>query len=88
MKTMLRNGRLRPRQPKLPGRLEQGESADDIGLDEGLRADNGSVHVRLSREMHDGIDMVAPQQLVDQGPVADVALDKSVAGSEERFSGN
>jgi hypothetical protein len=56
------------------GRLEQGEGADDVGLDERARVVEGVVVVRLRREVHRR--PVVGEQLVDQGGVRDVADDE------------
>ena len=39
----------------LPGCFEQREGTDDVGLDEGLRAIDRSIDVRLGRQVDDGV---------------------------------
>src|SRR5439155_26193329 len=55
----------------------QNRGAADVGLDERKRVEEGTVDVRLGREVDDRID--AACQLVDKAVVADVALDEPVA---------
>ena len=39
----------------LPRRFEQRERAAEIGVDHRLRREDAAVHVRLRREVHDGV---------------------------------
>jgi len=52
--------------------LQQGVRADDVGLDEGRRAVNGSVHMRLGREVEHGVGLEGLVDAVHGGVVADV----------------
>ena len=56
-------------------RLEDGERADDVGVQERLRFGQRVVDVRLGGEVHDGVGL--GDQLVDQLGVGDVALHQS-----------
>ena len=52
-------------------------SADDVGLDEGVGALDRAVDVRFGGEVHDGVDALLAQQLLDQRGIADIAVDES-----------
>ena len=66
--------------PVVEGTLQQGEGALDIGADEIGRPVQGSVHMRLGGEVHDGARAVIGQQLRKQGLVADIAVHELVIG--------
>ncbi|MCY1367524.1 hypothetical protein D9M69_544650 [compost metagenome] len=55
-------------------RLQQVEGPDHVGLDELAGAMNGPVHVALGGEIHHGAGSMVFQQLVNQCPVANIAL--------------
>ncbi len=49
---------------------------DEVGFDKGIRARNRSINVTLGGEVHQGIDVIICQGLIDQRTVADIALYK------------
>ena len=60
-------------------RFEQPEGADDVGLDEILRAQDGAVHVALGGKIDHRPRAVLRQQPPQQLGIADVALHKGMA---------
>jgi len=64
--------------PGLARHVQQGEGAVDVGADEGLRAFNGVVHMRLGGQVDDVCDPMLSKALFDEDSVADVALDEAV----------
>ena len=69
-----------PLQPGPASGFQQREGADQIGLDEGRWAGDGSVHMAFGGEVGDGVDGVLAQQPIHQWPVADVALNEGMPG--------
>ncbi len=72
----LRGGAL----PRGAGYIEEGVGAEDVGAHEGFGAEDGAVHVAFGGEVDDGVDAVLGEEALDEGAVADVALDEDVAG--------
>src|SRR5699024_7917514 len=68
--------------PVAAHRLEQGERADQVGVDERGRVGQRVVVVRLGGEMHHRVD--ARDQLVDQLGVGHVADDELGAAAGQR----
>ena len=66
--------------PVLSGGFDEVEGADDVGLDEGLRAFDGVVDVAFGREVDDALDVVLGKEGFYEGFVADVAFDEGVVG--------
>ena len=60
------------------GRLQQHVRAHDVVMRELERVAEGVVHVRLRREVHDRVDLLRLQDVVDEVRRADVALDELV----------
>ncbi len=56
------------------GGLQQRLGADDVGGEEVTRADDRQAVVRLGGEVDHDVDVVLPQQRLDQLAVADVAV--------------
>ena len=61
------------------GDLQQRGGADHIGLDEGRRAVDRAVDVRLCGEVHDRIGAERAEEPFQRGAVADVGLREAVA---------
>ena len=66
--------------PVLSGGFDEVEGADDVGLDEGLRAFDGVVDVAFGREVDDALDVVLGKEGFYEGFVADVTFDEGVVG--------
>lgn len=66
--------------PVAPRRLEEAESADDVGLDEGLGTVDGAINVTFGGEVHDGLRMVIFKETGHEFAVGDIAFDEGVAG--------
>lgn len=62
------------------GGFQQSERSDQIGLHEGRRARDGTVHMAFGGEVDDGIDEVFAQQPIHQRSITDVALNKGMPG--------
>lgn len=60
--------------------FEQRKCSDDIRLDEGIRFDDGTIHVTFGREVYDCINLVFAKKSIDQYPVADVSMDEPEPG--------
>ena len=60
--------------------MEQGEGADDVGLDELAGAVDRAVDVRLGRQVHDRVGAMLLEDPGDLGGVADVDPLEVVAG--------
>ena len=60
-------------------RLQQMESADDVGLDEIFRSVNGTVHMTLGRKIDYRAGAVFGEQLVQHRRIADIAAHEDVA---------
>lgn len=58
--------------------LEKVIGAEDVGVNEVFRTVDGSVHVALGGEVHDGIRRVFFKEAVDDGGIANIGLDKGV----------
>jgi hypothetical protein len=71
-------------EPHAPRCLEQRVRADHVRLDEGVRTVNGPIDVRLGSEMHDGIDFLTTQQLLDQLAIANISADEAELGPAHR----
>ncbi|MCY1451930.1 hypothetical protein D9M71_688200 [compost metagenome] len=54
--------------------FEQVESANDIGVDECLRAVDGAIDMGLGGKIENGAGLVLFEQVLDQGTVTDIAL--------------
>ncbi len=65
--------------PVGPGRLQQPEGADDIGLNKVFRTVNGTIHVRFGGEIDDGANRVFAQQVIDQFGIANVAFNEDMS---------
>ena len=74
------------RAPVRPRLFQQRECPIDIGANEILRPADGPVHVALRREMHDGPGPVRFQQLPDQFPIANVAMNELIIAGPLRCS--
>ena len=72
--------RTRVREPVLPGRLEQGVRAHDIGLDKGIRPGDRTVDVAFGGEVHQGIDAIFTQGGQHRLVIADVRVHEVEAG--------
>src|SRR5262245_48973171 len=59
--------------------LKQREGAYHIRLDERRGTHDGPIHVGLRGEMHDSIDRMLTQQMLDQGAVADISWHDGMA---------
>ncbi|CFW50799.1 Uncharacterised protein [Bordetella pertussis] len=59
--------------------LQQGESAHDVGLHEGVGGPDGAVHMRFGGEIDDGAGPVFAQQPAHQRRVGDVAMHQQMA---------
>jgi hypothetical protein len=55
--------------------------ADDVGLHDRVRAVDGSIDMRLRGKVHDGVDRLLTQQLLNQGRIADIAMNEAVLRS-------
>ena len=60
--------------PVVAHRLQQGQGADHVGLHEGRRAVDRTVHVAFGGEIHHSIGAMFGQQPRHQGAVADIAM--------------
>ena len=60
------------------GGIQKLEGAHEVRHDEFFRGINGTIHVRLCRKVHDGIDLVLAQQITHELRVLDVALNKDM----------
>ena len=60
-------------EPFPPRDLQQRVGADDVGVDEGVRAQDRAVDMAFCREVHDGADVARVEQAGDEAFVADVA---------------
>ena len=60
--------------------LEEREGAADVGLIKSARAGNAAIDVAFSCEMDDRIDVVFDAKFFHESFVADISLDKQVAG--------
>ncbi len=70
--------RLGERFPEGAGGLEEVESPEDVGLQEGFGAINGAVHVGLGGKVDDGGEAVLGEEGGEEGGVVDVAVDEAV----------
>ena len=69
-------GFLSPIDPQSFRHLQQGVRTDDVGVDEGVRAGNRSVHMALCSKMNHGVYTMLLHQFFKQHFVADGALDE------------
>lgn len=60
--------------------LKEGEGASDIGLEEELGVGDAAVDVAFGGAVDDGVDVVFFTEGLYEGLIADIALDKVVAG--------
>ena len=60
--------------PDRARRLEQRLRPDDVGAEEQARVEDGQAVVRLGGEVHDDVDRLAPEHLLGELVVGDVAL--------------
>ena len=64
--------------PRLTGGLQQCEGSHHVRLDKCRRPGDGSVHVALGREVHDGVDGVRSKDRAYEVSIANVAMNKDV----------
>ena len=60
-------------EPYRAGGFQQRVRSHYVRLDERIRTRNGTIDVRLGREVHDGVQILGAQQRFDQRFVDDVA---------------
>lgn len=72
--------RVRQRFPIVAHCLEQGQSADHVGLDEGARAFDRTIDMAFGREVQHRVRLMFLQQASHERAVADVALDEDMVG--------
>jgi hypothetical protein len=60
-------------QPEDPRSLKQREGTHNVCLDERGGTGDGPVHVGLCGEVHDGIDGMLTQQMLDERVIRDIA---------------
>ncbi|SWM32792.1 Uncharacterised protein [Klebsiella pneumoniae] len=65
--------------PVVTGRLQQSEGADHVGLDEGGRAINGTVHMAFCRQVHHDIRAELAELGRHGSSIGDISLGKRVA---------
>ncbi|SSH70698.1 Uncharacterised protein [Klebsiella pneumoniae] len=65
--------------PVVTGRLQQSEGADHVGLDEGCRAINGTVHMAFCRQVHHDIRAELAELGRHGSSIRDISLGKRVA---------
>ena len=65
--------------PGLAYDLEQRAGADDVRAHKGPRRRDAAIDMRLRSEMDDGVEGVLGEELLDEGPIADVAMDEDEA---------
>ena len=65
--------------PITQGLLQQGERADDVGLDELRRTVDRAVDMTFGSEIHHAMRLVRIEQAAQRWPVADVHLSKAIA---------
>ena len=63
-------------QPMGASRGQQSMRTDKVGFDKGIGARNRSIDVALGSKVHQGIDVIICQGLMDQHTVADITLYK------------
>lgn len=63
----------------MTGRLQQSEGADHVGLDEGCRAINGTVHMAFCRQVHHDIRAELAELGGHGSSIRDISLGKRVA---------
>ncbi|SWX59878.1 Uncharacterised protein [Klebsiella pneumoniae] len=63
----------------MTGRLQQSEGADHVGLDEGSRAINGTVHMAFCRQVHHDIRAELAELGRHGSSIGDICLGKRVA---------
>jgi len=66
--------------PGGPGYVEQGKGAHDVGTNKGLRSQNRPVYMTLGRKVDNSINLVVLKKALDKGAVADITLNKDIAG--------
>ncbi len=66
--------------PGCSGYVEQGKGTHDVGTDKGLRPQNRPVHMTLGRKVDNSINLVVLKKALDKGAVADITLNKDIAG--------
>jgi len=66
--------------PCSPGYVEEGKGSHDVGTNKSLGAQNGPVHVAFGRKVDNSINLVVLKKALDKGPVADIPLNKNIAG--------
>ena len=66
--------------PVLARGFEQDAGADNVGVDEFSGAIDGTVDVRLGREVHDRLGLILTEQLSDRHMIADIAALEMVVG--------
>ena len=71
--------RRRQRGVVAPRLVQQGEGADDVGLDERGRAVDRAIDVGLRREVHHRVGLVGREDLAHRGGIGDVGADQHVA---------
>ncbi len=60
-------------------RFEQRERSAQIGLERRGRREDTAIHMRLGREVNDGVRLFFRQQRIHQLAVADIAMHEAVA---------
>lgn len=71
--------------PVFPCGLDEGEGANDIGLDEGLRPFDGVVDMAFCSKVDDALDIMLAEEAIYQCFITDVALDEGVVGHAFAF---
>ncbi|MCY1389369.1 hypothetical protein D9M71_41640 [compost metagenome] len=66
-------------QPVGAGAFQQAVGTDDIGLDEGRRAVDGTVHMGFGGQVHHRIGLESGQRLANGLAIGDIRLEKLVA---------
>ncbi|SMA23632.1 Uncharacterised protein [Klebsiella quasipneumoniae] len=65
--------------PVVTGRLQHSKSADHVGLDEGCRTINGTVHMAFCRQVHHDIRAELAELGRHGSSIGDISLGKRVA---------
>ena len=75
----------RERGDELPRRLQKDERADDVRFDEGARAVDGAVDVRLGRQIQDRVGPLLGEYASHHGPIGNIRPHEADAGIFERL---
>ena len=76
MESITAPGRLRPRAAR---RFQERVRAHDVGAQKALGILDGSIHVRLGRKVHDGVEALLPDESSDLVTIADVTVHEAHA---------